>query len=277
MAARQAQHQHKEVIRDEISSEQSGDLSNVAFQNGTDKNGARAPGGPGVAENVNNKGKVVGPNGPNSQTNSLSSGLEMSQYRQDSAAISSNANDEPNLNNSDVDTAKVNSESANANRAYTQNAVSDVGSEPNYSKVADSAFPLGYSRGSYCEQPSELQYPPQAQPGIRHSFPGSKPLVSIPPRPPSAGTPSAGTPSAGSNSQQRFMSGQSISQQAGPTPTLNQLLQSSNRYGDMKGGEHPYNHWPASYSVQHMPPGFRNQSPVSKHLFTLCSYICNPS
>lgn len=82
---------------------------------------------------------------------------------------------------------------------------------------------------------------------------------------------------------QRFMSGQSISQQMGPTPTLNQLLQSSNsahryqnnsyEYGNQKPNEGPqaapYNHgWNtrpmAPYMNQQSPVAYRNQMPVSE-------------
>lgn len=79
--------------------------------------------------------------------------------------------------------------------------------------------------------------------------------------------------------QQRFVSGQTISQPTGPTPTLNQLLQSSNpmhRYQNSYGHpEQPYGQgWPpqktlAPYSAATAPgpaPGgsvYRNQSTVS--------------
>lgn len=78
--------------------------------------------------------------------------------------------------------------------------------------------------------------------------------------------------------QQRFLSGQSISQPTGPTPTLNQLLQSSNpmhRYQNSYGhSEQPYSQaWPpqkplAAYGTSGAPgpaagPAYRNQSTVS--------------
>lgn len=83
---------------------------------------------------------------------------------------------------------------------------------------------------------------------------------------------------------QRFMSGQSISQQMGPTPTLNQLLQSSNsahryqnnsyaEYGGQKPNEGPqagpynpgWNARPmAPYMNQQSPVAYRNQMPVSE-------------
>lgn len=80
--------------------------------------------------------------------------------------------------------------------------------------------------------------------------------------------------------QQRFVSGQTISQPTGPTPTLNQLLQSSNpmhRYQNSYGHpDQPYSQgWPpqkplAPYSSATVPgsapggPVYRNQSTVSK-------------
>ena len=116
----------------------------------------------------------------------------------------------------------------------------------------------------------------------------------VPPRPPSAG-PNMNAPSGGFSSHTqppRLFSGQSISQPTGPTPTLNQLLQSSNpahRYqnsygeygmqksGDQGTGNMPYNQsWApqrplASYSPQQVTAGYRNQPPVS------CDYFMHAS
>ena len=275
MAATQAEHQHKEVIRDQVQQDQPLDVANSGLQNGTEKNGSR--------DNVSCKPKLPGPR-------SLIPGLEMSQYRQESGAGPPSINSEPSGNSSDVDSAKLNSDSSN--KSFPQN--SDAPGDPSYGKVSDNAAQPGYGMGypgranyQHLDQHpagsnnSEIHHPYGPQ-GMRHSFPG-KPAPTgpmIPPRPPSAGANSSspGGPFPPHGQQQRFMSGQSISQPTGPTPTLNQLLQSSNpvhryqnNYGDMNmqkpGDQGPagygYNQWPSSYPSQHMPPGYRNQSPVS--------------
>lgn len=118
------------------------------------------------------------------------------------------------------------------------------------------------------------QFGPQ---GIRHGFPGSKqPMIG--PRPTGAPLPRDSL----QQPQQRFLSGQSISQPTGPTPTLNQLLQSSHpphRYQNSYGhGEPPGPYgqgWPSqkplsAYSPQGLVsspaapvPPYRNQPVVS--------------
>ncbi|KAF5285273.1 hypothetical protein FQR65_LT13287 [Abscondita terminalis] len=86
-------------------------------------------------------------------------------------------------------------------------------------------------------------------------------------------------PSTAFSQQQRFVSGQTISQPTGPTPTLNQLLQSSNpmhRYQNSYGHpEQPYGQgWPPQkpltpYSTATVPgsapggPIYRNQATLS--------------
>lgn len=282
MAATQAEPQHKEAIREQVQQEQPVDVANSGLQNGTEKNGNR--------DNVSCKPKLAGPK-------SLSASLEMSQYRQESGAGPPSINSEQSGNSSDVDSAKLNSDSSG--KPFPAN--SDPG-DPNYGKVSDNAasgYPMGYSgRGNYQhleQHPAgsnnsevHLPYGPQ---GLRHSFPG-KPQPGgpmIPPRPPSAG-PNSNSPSGPFPPHvqpQRFMSGQSISQPTGPTPTLNQLLQSSNpvhryqnSYGEMnmqKPGEqgpagYGYNQWP-SYPSQHLPQGYRNQNPVSIIFVYTCLFV----
>lgn len=123
------------------------------------------------------------------------------------------------------------------------------------------------------------QFSPQ---GIRHGFPGSKqPMIG--PRATAAPPPF--------HQQPRFMSGQSISQPTGPTPTLNQLLQSSNpmnRYQNSYGHDYPQS-WPSQkplsaynpqgLGVQPNPPvpPYRNQAVVSTsfgsakcNIYSLC-------
>lgn len=106
------------------------------------------------------------------------------------------------------------------------------GQQPNNS--ADSGIIQGFS-----------QFGPQGIP--RHGFSGSKqPMIG--PRPGSAPPPPF-------HQQQRFMSGQSISQPTGPTPTLNQLLQSSN----------PMHRYQNSYGHTDYSQGWSSQKPLSAY------------
>ncbi|XP_023704592.1 trithorax group protein osa isoform X9 [Cryptotermes secundus] len=297
MAATQAESQQNEVNREQVQQDQPPDLSNTVLQNGTEKNGGR--GIVGSDSIVNTKTKSPG-------QNSLT--VEMSQYRQESGAgppiHNSSGNSDQNANNSGVDSSKLNSDA----KSFMQNSEQSAGSEQNYGKGSDGqnmqGFGLGFSaRGNYHPDQhgavnpvqnsadSSLhqnhpfsQFSPQT---MRHGFPSSKPMPGspmVPPRPPSAG-PNMNAPSSGFSSHTqppRLFSGQSISQPTGPTPTLNQLLQSSNpahRYqnsygeygmqksGDQGTGNMPYNQsWTpqrplASYSPQQVATGYRNQPP----------------
>ncbi|KAI5698266.1 hypothetical protein M8J76_010425 [Diaphorina citri] len=104
-------------------------------------------------------------------------------------------------------------------------------------------YPGAY-RGNYHHggPPGEMEHMSQ----MRHGG-GYKPM---PPR-------GAMSPMTGGYPQQRFISGQSISQPTGPTPTLNQLLQSSNpgghRFQNRYGPGEPYGqNWPPPRGP--MPP-----------------------
>jgi hypothetical protein len=149
------------------------------------------------------------------------------------------------------------------------------------------------SGGDYPQQ--NAQYNQFVQQNMRPNYPTNS---TVPRAPPMQGRPGMGGSSMGmvppnytpNNQQQRpFMSGPSIQQQGGPTPTLNQLLQNTNPsqryqagYGDYpinqpKGdtenmsGNQPYgpqSGWNQQrpmnpYQQQQMPPGsnqsFRNQ------------------
>lgn len=309
MAATQAESQQNEVNREQVQQDQPPDLSNTVLQNGTEKNGGR--GIIGSDSIINTKTKSPGQN---------SLAVEMSQYRQESGAgppiHNSSGNSDQNTNNSGVDSSKLNSDG----KSFVQNSEQSAGSEQNYGKGSDGGqnmqgFGLGFSaRGNYhpdqhgvgnpvqnSADNSNLhqnhpfsQFSPQS---MRHGFPSSKPMPGspmVPPRPPSAG-PNMNAPSGGFSSHTqppRLFSGQSISQPTGPTPTLNQLLQSSNpahRYqnsygeygmqksGDQGTGNMPYNQsWApqrplASYSPQQVTAGYRNQPPVS------CDYFMHAS
>lgn len=150
--------------------------------------------------------------------------------------------------------------------------------------------------GQYSHSGMRPAYPGMSKPGMNPSRPGMVP--------PSMGMMASTSPVPG----QRMMSGQSLSQATGPTPTLNQLLQtpnsSSQRYqnsygefgpGGTKGGEMggggssapmPYNpmqaNWPGNqrmggYPQGHMPgsASFRNQ--VSCSMITVRWQYCRTS
>lgn len=244
MAATQTEKQQNDLNSSEKAQpDQHLNLRNSLLQNGTEKNNVR---GNSV---VVAKSKVSG-------TKNL--GLEMSQYRQDSVSGSCPASDQA-LNNA----AGLETELNQATDINSYPPVSDDASAPDANTVHGYNFPFG-NRSSY--NPNEQhapspsgssesnllqnfgQFGPQ---GIRHGFPGSKqPMIG--PRPPGSGG-SGAFP----QQQTRFMSGQSISQPTGPTPTLNQLLQSTNqiRY------QNNYGH------ADHTPygPSWQTQKPLSSY------------
>lgn len=298
MAATQAEPQQNEVNRDIVQQEQQASvLGNTGLQNGTEKSGGRCLVG---SEVTGSKGKIPGQN---------NLPVEMSQYRQESGAGPPIHNSEQNA--SDDVAGKINN---SENKSYSHNSEQSAGGDQNYGKGPSDngnqnmqGYGISFShRGNYhSDHPSggspmqiggenslhhqSNSYGPFNPQNMRHGYPGSKPMPG-PQRPPSAG-PNMNSPTGFSphSQQQRFMSGQSISQPTGPTPTLNQLLQSSNpvnryqnSYGDYsmpKSGEQPqgnmpYNQsWPpprsmTPYGPQQGSPGYRNQpSTVSGRVF----------
>lgn len=163
---------------------------------------------------------------------------------------------------------------------YGQNSGETGGYGPEaYSRMNDSGHPgqmsqyNSYNRPGYPNMENNMGgdygghtggYGQFQQPGSRGSFPGGPRHGMGPVRPGSQGmgmVPASGQQGY-SSGQQRMMSGQSISQQSGPTPTLNQLLQTPNsqpRYpnnyegynGPQKGGD-----MSASNGPYGMPPGW---------------------
>lgn len=99
-----------------------------------------------------------------------------------------------------------------------------------YNPYNRSAYP-GMDNGMGNEYSSHSSaYGQYQQPGSRGSFPGG-PRPPMGPVRPGAGAHGGGMmpgPGAYNSNQQRMLSGQTISQQSGPTPTLNQLLQTPN-------------------------------------------------
>lgn len=122
-------------------------------------------------------------------------------------------------------------------------------SMPNYSGYGRSSYGMSDQHGGmmsgnveYSSQNS--QYSGQfSQNSVRPSYTGM-PKPGMPAVRPGMMPPGMGMIPGTYNSNQRMMSGQGITQQSGPTPTLNQLLQSqstgqrfSNNYGDFSSGQ----------------------------------------
>ncbi|KAG8228970.1 hypothetical protein J437_LFUL009528 [Ladona fulva] len=330
MAATQAENQQQnEVNCEQVQQDQTQDIGNTGLQNGTEKNGGRGLLGTDSVV-INTKAKSPG-------QNSLPVEMSQYRQESGAGPPihNSTGNSDTNSNNSDVDGGKLNSEGKSFSQNSEQSAGSDQNfvkvSESGGQNMQ--GFSVGLSaRGNYHpEQQHGVGNPVQnsadtgsihqnhpfsqfGQQGMRHAFPpANKPIPGgpmVPPRPPSAGPNIGGggfpphgagagaAVSGGPQQQQRFISGQTISQPTGPTPTLNQLLQSSNPaavhryhqnsgygadYGPGSGGgmqgpqkgvaatvsaeqQYPQN-WPpqrplGSYSPHQITTGYRNQSQV---------------
>ncbi|XP_046669924.1 trithorax group protein osa isoform X4 [Homalodisca vitripennis] len=288
MAATQSEPQQNEVNRENVQQDQSSVPENASLlQNGTERSVGR-----GLVSFECGNSKIKPP-GQNINT-------EMSQYRQDPSVGPGVHHPDSNTNSEDL--SKTNH---CENKSFTHNTEqsdqsfvkvpSDNGNQniPGYGLT----FP---QRGSYHpDHPAGNLLQPGGEnslhqsnfgpfnPQMRHGYSGSKPITgpgSGPPRPLST-SPNMTSPSnfAPHMQQQRFLSGQSISQPTGPTPTLNQLLQSSNpvhryqnSYGDYSlpkqgsdqpQGSVPYNQaWPprpmGPYGSQQSLPGYRPQGPM---------------
>ncbi|KAL0276539.1 UNVERIFIED_CONTAM: hypothetical protein PYX00_004095 [Menopon gallinae] len=278
MAATQAENQPNEVNSDPVPRDHPTDLNNSGLQNGTEKNGGRGSIGSDSAT-VNAKAKSPG----------QGSHPEMSQYRPEHSSASTLPNNEPHANSVD-NAGKIHDGKA---QYIHPNDPGSIGQgDPNY-KVPDGGPPMQgyYGRGGYHHAPSEplnpgapqvnsndsnvnpiSQYNQYNSPQMRHAYSGGgKGMSMVTPRPPTAASNYGPGP-------QRFLSGPSISQQTGPTPTLNQLLQSNqpqhyqNSYGDYTMKDQSYQQWgpqrpPTNYNPQGPgPTPYRNQHPVSTYL-----------
>lgn len=302
MAATQAEKQQQNDVNSEkVQPEQHLNLRNTLLQNGTEKSGVRG----GSAGNV-----VVTKTKASSSASAKNPNLgnaEMSQYRGDGGVAGScpapQSTGEQNMNaggsgglesdlgqNTDVTNtyppASAVSESGGGGDPASSGApMHGPGAGPG----AGYGFPFAGGRypphgappgvppdqhgGSQTNSAGNGgsilqgfgQYGPQ---GMRHGFPGSKqPMIG--PRPTSAPPPF--------HQPQRFLSGQSISQPTGPTPTLNQLLQSTNpmhHYQNNYGHADYAQSWPSQKSLSAYPQGlgvqpsgpmppYRNQAVVS--------------
>lgn len=290
MAATQSEPQQNEVNRENVQQDQSSVPENANLQNGTERSAGR------ILLGFEAASQKIKPSGQNILPSS-----EMSQYRQESNVGSGIQNPDTSANSEDL--SKTNHCDSNKHFSHSSDQ-----SDPSFQKVSSDngtpVIPPGYGlqfpqRGGYHPDHSggnpmqnvggenslhQTNFGP-FNPQMRHGYPGSKPLPGPGPQRPLSPNPNMSSSGnfAPHMQQQRFLSGQSISQPTGPTPTLNQLLQSSNpvhRYqnsyvdyslskqgSDQVQGNVPYNQaWPprpmGPYGTQQGLPGFRPQTPV---------------
>ncbi|CAH1103269.1 unnamed protein product [Psylliodes chrysocephalus] len=249
MAATQAEKQQNDVNSEKVQSDQhlNVNVRNSLLQNGTDKSSARG-GGVVHTKAKNTAGKNIA--------------IEMSQYRQDSSGGGSttvpgqtNASSGAGPTSSSVSVSGQGPQepglggepepSAGATAAATDSNIYSSEGPPAPSSGASDGHGYGFSYG-------------RDEGGI-HAFGPRQPFGApkqMPPHQP----------------HQRFVTGPSISQPSGPTPTLNQLLQSNNntmphRYPNSYG--HPEQHynqaWPPQKPIQQGypsgPPGSSGPPP----------------
>lgn len=260
MAATQAEKQQQNDVNSE--KEQHLNVRNTLLQNGTEKSGARASSGSVV---VVTKGKSAG------NKNSNSGGIvDMSQYRQDggsgagaTAATGAGANAAGGNNGE----SEQEMGPAGGGDMYAASGPTAVAEGP---PVGDGhggyGFPFGGARDSTMHNSGGDSSSNLHSFGARHGFGAPKQQQQSQQQQQQSPFPQ----------QQRFVSGQTISQPTGPTPTLNQLLQSANpmqRYQNSYGHtEQPYMQgWPQKttpYSTASVPgnvpaQSYRTQTTVS--------------
>ncbi|KAJ8979896.1 hypothetical protein NQ317_017519 [Molorchus minor] len=243
MAATQAENQQNDVNSEKVQSDQHLNVRNSLMQNGTDKSGVRGGGSVVHTKAKNTGGKNIA--------------LEMSQYRQDgsgggSSAVPGQTNTAgsgppsvgtPGPNSSSESGLGELESSTGATAASTDSSMYSSDGPPAQMQAAD-GHGYGFSYGRDMHNSAEGGVHAF---GPRQPFAGPKQISSHQPLQP----------------HQRFVPGPSISQPSGPTPTLNQLLQSPHphRYPNSYG--HPDQHynqvWPSQKSLQQGyapgPPG----------------------
>lgn len=271
MAATQTEKQQNDVNSEKAQTDQHLNVRNSLLQNGTDKSGVR--GG----------GSVVHSKGKNTGGKNIAS--EMSQYRQDGSGGGSGQ-----------------TSSGSGPTASGASGPGEQGLGGDSDSSAGATQPTSAESTMYSsEGPSA---PSPVSDGHSYSFPygnrdvhnsGEGGMHAFGPRQPFGGPGSGPKQMSSHPPHQRFVSGpSSISQPSGPTPTLNQLLQSNNtmphRYPNSYG--HPDQHysqaWPSQKPLQGYPPGppgstgpaagippsassYRTQPSVSLYLFSLQS------
>lgn len=261
MAATQAEKQQNDVNSEKVQPDQHLNVRNTLLQNGTEKSGARASGSVVVT-----KAKSAG--------SKNSSGIDMSQYRPDGggpgASAASGGNGESGMSEQDMGP-----NSGESNNMYASGPTAVAEGPPVGDGHGGYGFPFG-GRDIHNSSGDNIH----SGFGARHpGFGGPKQQQQQQQPPP----PSSQFP------QQRFVSGQTISQPTGPTPTLNQLLQSANpmqRYQNSYGhsSEQPYMQgWPQKtlttpYSTAPVPgsvpaQSYRTQTTVSTHVLFVYNHI----
>jgi len=288
MAATQAESQLNETNREHLHEKSS---ENNTLQNGTEKNGARSVN---VVSDPSSKNKYP-PHNYN---------IDMSHFRPEpniGQPVQHEQGDEmnttkhtsekgylPNIDNggNEVNYGAKGLPEPAAIGSNVQNYNSQFSPRNNFTHPEHSPNPMQLnsgdnSAGNNCNNSNNVhQNSVGSQFGnMRHPFPNSKPM----PGGVRAVGPHLNAQAANFNphSSQRFpLSGQSISQQMGPTPTLNQLLQSSNPvhryqnsnydYSNQKPNETPhgapFNHgWNTRPMAPYVnqPGVYRNPIPVS--------------
>lgn len=246
MAATQAEKQQNDVNSDKVQSDQHLNVRNSLLQNGTDKSSVRGGGGIVHTKAKNTGGKNIA--------------IEMSQYRQDSSGCGSttvpgqtNSSSGPTSTSvpgptSEPSLGGESESSAGGTTTATDSNIYSTESPPAPSSAAADGHGYGFPYGRDVHNSGE---------GGIHAFGPRQPFGAPKQMPP----------------HQRFLTGPSISQSSGPTPTLNQLLQSNNntmplRYPNSYG--HPEQHynqaWPPQKPLQQSyasgPPGGGGPAPV---------------
>lgn len=233
MAATQAEKQQNDVNSEKVQPDQHLNVRNSLLQNGTDKSGVRGGGG------------VVVTKGKNT-------GIDMSQYRQESGSGSGpgggpgrGGNGDPGLGDQDMGASGETNLYPSAPTSASEGPPVPVGDGHSAYGFPFGARDMHNSDGSNMHAFGPRHFSVQKQ-----------------------------APAGGAFAPQRFITGQSISQPTGPTPTLNQLLQSSSnvqRYqNSYSHTEQPYSQgWPQKpYSSSAVPgsvpgPAYRSQATVS--------------
>lgn len=250
MAATQAEKQQQNDVNcEKVQPDQHLNVRNSLLQNGTDKSGVTrggSGGGGALAKSKNTAGK----------------NLEMSsQYRSEGGGGSVSGSGgggggSGSSNSSGGGGAPTPEPDNDSTSATTASDGYPVTAEP---PLSDSSYGFAYDGGVHAFGPRQpLVKPQQQQPPPQQTATGATTSTPFQPSHQHAG-----------HGNQRFVSGQSISQPTGPTPTLNQLLQSSHpmtphRYSNSY--EQPYSqNWPPQkYGAPTGPQTpYRNQPAVS--------------
>nr|CAI5855728.1 unnamed protein product [Callosobruchus analis] len=305
MAATQAEKQQNDVNSEKVQSDQHLNARIASLQNGTDKNSGR---GSGSVAHTKPKNTAAGPGpgpGPGPGKN-----IEMSQYRQEAGSGGNSASASGSASGGNTTQNNANAQPTTPTSATGPGSQGPPASDSNPN--TNSSAPSSAAGSPLDSEPSSQQKPPSpVNSNQQHQPVGTQPLhsesptanaYSGPPEQPPVSNDShgyAGFPYGNENAsfgspfgprqsfgppkpqqqhhQQRFIS----QQPSGPTPTLNQLLQSTNtvphRYPNNYGGHPPPEQhypahgqpWPATQKNYGTgPPGspanYRTQPTVSK-------------